>query len=91
MSYSTKVKTAGKEKEIKQVTTETGIDEESVAAGMYMKELFPNLLSRLGIVDNYVQTIWNQVNYANSSDPTKKQQFLDNTMDSRIKVPNINR
>ena len=91
VSYSTKIKTAGKEKEIKQVTEETAFDEESVAAGMYMNELFPNLLSKFGIIDSHVYTIWNQVNYANSSDPTKKQQFLDNTMDSRIKVPNINR
>ena len=58
---------------------------------MYMNELFPTLLGRLGIVDNYIQTIWNQVNYATSSDPTKKQQFLDNTMDSRIILPNLNR
>ena len=91
VSYATKEKTAGKEKEIEQVTKETGIDEDSVAAGMYMNELFPTLLGRLGIVDNYIQTIWNQVNYATSSDPTKKQQFLDNTMDSRIILPNLNR
>jgi hypothetical protein len=91
VNSAVKVQTAGKEKEINQVTEETGIDEDSVAAGMYMNQLFPTLLGRLGVVDPYIKSVWNQVNFYTASDSTKKQQFLDNTMDSRIIVPNINR